>query len=239
MAGSECPDLRPFFKHVFWREMPHSHGVLVGSDWSDKTDDDPTFGVYRRCGFWTMDEVAILYDVARQLGGMWLDIGGHTGWTSAHLALAGCSVVAIDPMYRLQAFRDRSRENLLAAGAIGIWRHPGTSEDYFATDRVTRIDGSVIDGEHTAPMPLQDAIGSAQRMKAKGAILFHDAVGAPVQDGVLWLAQQGFQKRVYPTCHGVALCWRGELEPPPYVPDPTVLAGVRGHLAPILEGEGW
>lgn len=210
-----CPDLRPYFPHTVWRPMPHSLEVLVASDWADKADDDPTFGIFKRCGFWTRAEAAVLYDVARQIGGHWLDIGGHTGWTAAHLAHAGCTVVAVDPMYENDEFRTRTRQNLLAAGAgAAVVLYPGTSASLFRDDNTMRISGCVIDGDHTAPIPLQDAREALARLKERGAILLHDHAGAPVQEAAQWLVDQGLQGFEYRTCHGVALCWRGPLRVP-------------------------
>ena len=89
---NDCPDLRPFFKNAEWRPLPYSKGVLIGSDFSDKAKTDPVFGVFKNCGFWTLEEAKILFSVARSIGGYWLEIGGLTGWTAAHLAAASCHV---------------------------------------------------------------------------------------------------------------------------------------------------
>ena len=83
------PDLTPHFKYLHSRVMGHSFGHDVPSDWVDKADDDPAFGIYKRCGMWTHDECAILHNVAKLVQpGRCLDIGCHTGWTTAHIAAA-------------------------------------------------------------------------------------------------------------------------------------------------------
>jgi SAM-dependent methyltransferase len=226
-----CPDLRPHFKHIVERPMAHSFGVPVISDWADKADDDPVFGVFKQCGFWTMAEAAILYEAARQLQGDWLDIGGHTGWTAAHIIAAGNPRVdLLDPMYGNEEFLDRTLQNLRAAfgrdgGGICLSQ---TSDEFFAfmlEGGALEDDlcvGIVIDGDHDRPHPLQDAQNAAEFLRPTGVIMLHDAVGGPVQDAVAWLLDNGFQAKVYLTPHVVACCWRGDFTPPDYQPDSLV-----------------
>lgn len=210
-----CPDLRPHFKHYRWATMPHSGDIPVGCDWADKSPLDPVFGPYTQSGSWTVAETAILYAVAEQVRGQWLDIGGATGWTSAHLMHAGCIAHAIEPMYRLPEFRARATANLQSAGAFpGVLMWNATSDEFFEMINA-RFAGAVIDGDHDAPQPLKDAQNVAERLPpGSGAVLLHDARGGPVMDGVRFLAASGFKVVLYATVHGVALCWRGELVPP-------------------------
>lgn len=207
------PDLRPFFKHAEWRVMPHSKGILIGSDFTDKKPSDPVFGVYKNCGFWTVNEVKILFAVAKQIGGYWLDIGGLTGWTAAHLAAAGCHVASLDPMYKLPEFRSRAVENLTECGfqfQVGLWA--GTSKDLF-TRSFRLFDGIVIDGDHVPPSPLQDATAASERVKPNGVILFHDANNVSVKPGFEYMAGLGWKVKIYPTSQGVALCYRDGFDP--------------------------
>ena len=71
---------------------------------------------YPDCGFWTHAEAAILYHVARAIGGDWADISAHTGWTACHRAAAGCRVTAVDNLYAVESFRRCAEANILAAG---------------------------------------------------------------------------------------------------------------------------
>jgi predicted O-methyltransferase YrrM len=221
-SNLSAPDLLSYFKHTISRPMPHSMGHDVISDFADKADDDSVFGIFKQCGFWTHDEAAILYNVAKSIGGLWLDIGGLTGWTAAHLAAAGCSVVSVDPMYKNYAFEERTLENLLSAGCclrVGLW--PGTSDEFFlAYDK--SFDGIVIDGDHVAPQPLSDAINAVERVTGCGVILVHDATHKAAQDGYHYLAEQGWTIKLYHTPHVVALCYRGGFVPPKHVPDPRI-----------------
>jgi hypothetical protein len=244
-SNLESPDLAPHFTHLHSRPMAHSNGHDVLSDWADKGDDDPNFGLYKRCGFWTHDEAAILYNVARSLAGperYFLDIGAHTGWTTAHMIAAGGFVFALEP---------------LGAGVIPnthpdwAWRsevdgrfidniepikngHSGhltgvlalRSDEYFATkgtyDSIEQFACVVIDGDHDRPCPINDAKNAAARLAPDGVILFHDFIGRPVQEAVEYLIDHGFHCRTYWTPHMVACCWRGDFTPPVHLRDPQI-----------------
>lgn len=214
----ECPDLKPFFKHYRWAPMPHSQGVPVGCDWADGVPPSVPEN-YQQNGSWTLGEVSILFNVARQIGGKWLDIGGSTGWTAAHLAKAGCDVDSIDPMYAVWEFEERAEENLISCMVfpqVTMW--PMTSTEFFATylPAGSRYDGIIIDGCHDAPVPYEDAVNSFIHLSGRGAILFHDSRGEPVQKGARYLIDHGMEGVAYPTVHGVGLCWRGDLTVPPH-----------------------
>ncbi len=221
-----CPDLRPNFPTLHWRPMPHSFGVPVASDWQDKSPDDPVFGIFRECGMWTMDEAAILYQVAKQTGGAWVDIGANVGWTTAHVAAADCKVLAVDPMYRNDEFRYRANHNLIWCDVRqNVVTYSGlTSAAVFGGMWDVRFAGVVIDGDHDDPNPTTDAAMAACHLRDNGAILFHDARVEPVRKAIRWLLKNfpEFKHRIYPTPHGVALCWRGDLDPPDYEQLPGV-----------------
>jgi methyltransferase family protein len=222
-----CPDLTPHFKHLISRPMPHSFGHDVPSDWGDKADDDPVFGIYKRCGMWTHDEAAILYSVARSVGGRWFDVGSHTGWTSAHLRVAGVRMVAmVDPLYttgyRGGRFGQRTFDNMATMGATW-YLCDETSLAFFArVEEHDHADGVCIDGDHEPGKPLEDATNAAKHLAEPGVIIFHDFIGRPVREAVEYLMAQGFHCRVYKTPHMVACCWRGDFVPPDHVPDPNL-----------------
>ncbi len=225
-----APDLTPHFKHLISRVMGHSFGHDVLSDWADKSDDDPVFGHYKNCGLWTHDEAALLYNVAKQVGGDWLDIGSHTGWTAAHTLAAGAlSVDMVDPMYELPAFRLRAFENDNGRMHyfMGISQfHQGTSAQYFFRLPLKQFDGVVIDGDHEPGEPLHDAMNAAAHLKPGGVILLHDFVGLPVREAVRYLmAKKNMNVRLYLTPHVVAVCWRDGWTPPPaHRPDPFIVS---------------
>lgn len=230
-------DLRPHFKHLHWRPMPHSFGIDVASDWADKADDDPVFGLYKRCGLWTMDEAQILHGCAVAFPGEWLDIGCHTGWTTQHIGgLAGCRdryVQAIDPMLAVHEFAMRFYDNLQQHPDLpdGQKWLPGvsygeTSNEFFSDGHHNHdgsplhLSGVNIDGDHSWGKPLEDAISSVKHLAERGVILFHDCTGRPVHEAVEYCVSQGFNCKAYPTVHGVAACWRGDFMPPDFTMDP-------------------
>lgn len=217
-----APDLQPHFHYVTCRVMGHSQGHDVLSDFTDKADNDPVFGVYRACGMLTHDEAGILFNVARAVGGTWLDIGGLTGWSACHMAAAGCKVYSVDPMYANSQFRGRAEENIAAAGfrdRVSLWAC--TSAEFFAKTRRS-FDGILIDGEHSAPYPMQDAEAAMRRATLGGVVLFHDASMYQVRKAYHALGNSGWGTRLYRTPHGLALCHRNGFEPPEHVPDPRV-----------------
>ena len=223
---------------MHWRAMGHSYGVPVGSDWADKADSDGIFGLYKRCGSFCLEEVCILFECARQLPGIWLDIGAHTGWTTLHLLEAGRLVAAVEPMWRVEEFKARALENM--DGANGdLETFDMRSDEFFAGPAAiyceTGFSGVVIDGDHDEPCPINDAKNAHKHLAKDGVILFHDAIGRPVQDGILWLIEQGYKCKVYSTPHVVACCWRGDFVPPEHVADPRVKTSVREYLGGIAE----
>ncbi len=221
-SNLKAPDLQPYFRHVICEPMGHSQGHDVLRDFADRSAKDPVFGVYKLCGFWTHDEAAILYNAAQKIGGAWLDVGGLTGWTACHLAAACCKVYSVDPMYANAQFRARAEENITAAGfrdKISLWAC--TSSEFFAKTKRS-FDGIVIDGEHSSPIPAQDAANAMARVSPAGIILFHDANAYQIRKACRSCGSAGWQIKNYKTPHGVALCYRGGFVPPEHTPDPRI-----------------
>jgi hypothetical protein len=215
------------FHHLHVRTMGHSMGHLVPSDWADRAADDPVFGLYKNCGCWTTDERSILGACMGRLPmqSVVVDIGCHTGLTSKTINwVTNAPVICVDPMLRVPEFRGRFFEN---TGFPGGWVFAGTSKEYFAhlqegNPRQCIYQGFVIDGDHEPGAPLQDAQNAYKHLADTGVVLFHDFIGKPVRDAVTWLMDQGFKARVYWTPHLVAVCWRGDFEPPKHEPDPRI-----------------
>jgi hypothetical protein len=210
-SNLEVPDLTPYFR-LDSRPRPWSFGHDVPSH----PEIEP------ECGYFTHDEAAILYNVALQIGGTWVDIGSRFGWTSAHLMAAGCSVIGVDPCYALDACNEAMREGIdkIRAKMIGntpqFMPYPFDSSTFFLNESSVHkyvegrsYSGFVIDGDHSTPFPLLDAIGANKRAKPSCAVLFHDFRGKPIRDGVRYLMDCGWKCRVYWTPNGVAVCWRG------------------------------
>lgn len=218
-----APDLQPFFKYTHSRPMSHSMGHDVMSDFADRASNDQ-LALYKACGFWTVDEAAILFNIAEEVGGEWLDIGAHTGWTACHIAMAGCKVTGVEPMLPVRPFCERFLENVAAVG-VEVTPYPARSDEFFADVNVSDgkfFDGIVIDGDHNRPRPMQDAENAASHLAPNGVILLHDFIGRPVQEAVEYLMVIGFNVHVYWTPHMIACCWRGDFIPPVHQQDPQI-----------------
>lgn len=216
------PDIWHHFQHLTVGPMAHSFGHDVPRDWADKADDDPVFGIWKQCGSFTQDEGAILAACAAQyLGGVWVDIGCNTGVISKLINwMTNAPVLCVDYMLADHEFFWRFEDN---TGFPADWTRPVKSEVFFRHGTNFRISGFVIDGDHDRPQPMWDALNACRIVDRDGVILLHDFWGAPVQDAVSLLINEGFKARVYTTPHGIAVCWRGgHFKPPEHVPDPSL-----------------
>lgn len=205
------PDLRPYFAHLETRMV---NGTEVWFDFADKAEDDPIFGVYKKCGMLPQPEAEILFAIASQLGGYALDIGGLTGFTSMVMSRAGCRVTAIDPMYKHPEFQERASENLRNAD-VKVLFAPQESERFLrsALERGDSYELILIDGDHEGFAPFADAVGSLQVLTPRGAIVLHDTHGKPVQSAVELLEGHLKIKR-YDTPFGLAVARRGDFKLP-------------------------
>jgi hypothetical protein len=213
-----APDFSQAFPYLHVRPMPHSFGHSVPSDWADKPLNDPVFGLYKNCGMLTHDEAAIVFNISHRHPGLWLDIGSHTGWSTAHL---GSTVIAVDPMYGVPEFRQRAYDNLRRANYHMPVLLNETSRTFFDKNQM-KFAGVMIDGDHSDGEPQQDAKNALAHLKDDGVIIFHDFIGRPVREAVQILMAEDFQARVYITPHMMAVCWRGEFRPPDHQFDPRL-----------------
>jgi hypothetical protein len=221
-----APDLTANFKHTTCRVMPHSLGHDLLSDFADKADDDPVFGIHKRCSFLSHDEAAILYHCAQQAQGTWADIGCHTGWTTSHISAAldepVKNVVAIDPALEDARFATRFMANCPHL-ITSAFMFEGKSQDWIANWMGHKyLSGAMIDGNHDDPEPLKDAQGCAAICLPDACIVFHDLLGKPIQDAVVWLLDNGWSAQVYYTPHMMAVAYRGGFNPPDHVRDPAI-----------------
>lgn len=208
-----APDLQPLFIYTAAHEGAHSHSILhdVGFDVS--------------CGYMSHDEAAILHNIAKLNPGRWLEIGSHTGWSGAHVAIADLFIDMLDPAYQDLRFLQRTVQNLHAVGVAGFCRLiPLTSDRYWhSPDHGKRkYTGVIIDGNHDAPYPERDAISALPWLEENAVVFFHDFCGRPIRDGVRFLINQGFKFRVYNTPQMLGVCYRGNITLPVHVPDPAV-----------------
>lgn len=216
-----APDLAPFFRAAapmptgtFDHEVPHEPEINAS------------------CGFMTHDEAAIVYHVGKAVGGRWVEIGTYCGWSAAHLHRGICehgpgfSLTCVDPEFhpdaKLGVF-DRCQRNLFDAGVVPTF-FGGTSVDYFRDKKGAFIDGAVIDGNHDYPWPETDAVQVGPALEpGAGVVIFHDAVGDPIQHGIRRLHAWGFNVACYGTPQILTVCWRGnKFRPPAHTPDRDV-----------------
>jgi len=187
-------------------------------------------------GWISADEAAILWEIAHRIKGDWLEIGSQTGWSGAHIAhLTGVrSVLMLEPRLRERAFFERWLENMdnvrqydaPNAKADTAILHPVAlrSDQYSVIGDQDFFDGVFIDGDHDSPVPQLDAQFALSRLRPRGVIAFHD-FGGPVLEAVKYLLQDhgtgGMHCRIYDTPQMVAVCWRGDFQPPDHVSDPA------------------
>jgi hypothetical protein len=213
-SNLQCPDLRPYFK------LATPAIQILGHD----APSDPDFE--HTCTFWTDDEAAMLFNIAKQVGGDWVDLGARLGWTS-RCVLDACAeaVFAVDMAYEDVKFLNRAMDQ--CPGIIPVCM---SAQKYLSLSLTLRtFNGFVIDADHDAPQPLLDAQGCHRIANPDAVILMHDFWGRPIQDAVLWLMDNGWRCRIYNTPNGVALMWRGWMpeafpvfRPPDHVPDPAI-----------------
>jgi hypothetical protein len=208
-----APDLRPHFR---LKEPPIQ---ILGHDIPSDPDFEPN------CGFWEQDEAAILYNVAKQVRGHWVDIGARFGWTTAHVIEAGCMCSVVDPILHMLYGYNRFSENLYT----WVNRIPSTSgltacQWFDSLTEDSRLSGFVIDGNHDTPEPLNDAMNAAKFAADNCVIMLHDYLGKPIRDAADWLVSQGWQHKVYFTPNGVCCCWKGlpDFVAPEHVRDPAI-----------------
>jgi hypothetical protein len=198
-----APDLQPYFEPLICKPRPNTMGHDALSD----PDFEPD------CQFFTHDEAAILYNVAKEVQGDWIDIGARTGWTTRHILEAGCDVQSVDPSNAtVDKFLKNIRKRILFVGTtFQLLGNNGNDDPY---------SGACIDGNHDSPYPVVDAALCATH--GARVIVLHDFWGWPIQEAVTFLKDNGFKAKIYNTPNGVAVCWRGEFTPPEHTPDPSI-----------------
>lgn len=219
-----CPSLAAAF--------PYAKPINPGNTMKHVSLCDPE--LFPGCGYATHDEAAIISACVLP-GSNALEIGSHTGWTTAHIALRAHQLTALDPEYGSASFNltkdhelflHRTKNNLARMKKI---HHDSTctialygekSQDFIARYAAEKFDFVFIDGEHEPPFPENDAKLVLPHLADNAVVVFHDFMGWPVQMGVKYLVSQGFRFRFYKTPQFLAVCWRGMFVPPDHTPDP-------------------
>ncbi|HEX8521726.1 MAG TPA: glycosyltransferase [Tepidisphaeraceae bacterium] len=186
-------------------------------------------------GFSNRDEASILYNVARQFSGKRaLEIGAWVGWSACHLALGGVQLDLIDPLQAQVDFAKTVRESLSAAGVMDRVNIIAGSSPQAVVELAQRENRRwsliFIDGNHDRPAPLEDTKACLPFAEQDAAILFHDLASPEVSEGLDHLRDQGWNTIIFQTAQIMGMAWRGDVSPPPHVPDPLVHWTVPEHL---------
>lgn len=193
---SGFPDLREAFPHT-------SEFLVHGMPTLHDVDFQP------HCGYVSLEEAELLHDWAALYPGVWLEIGAHTGWSGAHIAASGVELIAVEPQFATTAFRRRTLENWERAGVLDRITPIAATSAEFLTVCTGSFAGVFVDGDHDTGAPLRDAQMAMPHLADKAVILFHDAVGQPVEEAIDWVEAQGFLVDRYPTMAKLTACWRG------------------------------
>jgi glycosyltransferase involved in cell wall biosynthesis/predicted O-methyltransferase YrrM len=207
------------------REVPHTW-------YADERD--PLMGVLNR------DEAILLHNIALAFAGRGaLEIGSWIGWSTAHLAMAGVRVDAIDPAHDDPGVRAEVQASLDACGAADRVRlSGGASPDAIAALAAdgTRWSLVFVDGDHHGAAPERDVLACLPFVTADCAFVFHDVASPDVAAGLRVLQAEGFEIVLYQTAQVMGMAWRGDVQPVAHVPDPKVAWQIPAHLVglPIM-----
>jgi hypothetical protein len=177
------------------------------------------------CGFVNRDEAHILYNTALHYKGRRaLEIGCWTGWSTCHLLAGGVVLDVIDPILKQQTVRDSVIASVNSCG-FGARLWPDNSPDQvgiLAETNNLRWPLFFVDGNHYTPGPIVDAFICARYAEQDALILFHDLWQPAVADALAYLKSQGWQTMIYNTFAIMGVAWRGNAQPFPHEPDPSV-----------------
>jgi predicted O-methyltransferase YrrM len=185
-------------------------------------------------GFLSRDEAHILYNTALDFAGRAaLEVGCFMGWSAAHMAAAGVRLDVIDPLLNEAMVRESVIASLTATGGGGGVRlHPARSpEAVAALGRQGQVWSLIfIDGDHSFPAPVRDAVACERYAATDALILMHDLNAPAVAEGLYYLRDRGWNVRLYHTAQIMGVAWRGAAEPVAHIPDPTAHWPVPQHL---------
>lgn len=189
-------------------------------------------------GFLNRDEAHILYNSAlRMAGSPALEVGCFMGWSACHMAAGGVTLDVIDPWLGDAALRDSVVASATSAGCAGTMRlHAASSPAAVeALGRQGRRWSLIfIDGDHSFPAPVRDAVVCERYAAPDALILFHDLNAPPVAEGLYFLRDRGWNVRLYHTSQIMGVAWRGTVLPVDHIGDPEANWPVPEHLRDLL-----
>gem|GEM_PF-1356481 len=216
VEGNRHRPTSPFHR----KEIPHKWYVDIHSPFN---------------GFVSREEALLIHNVAKLFAGKpALEIGCWMGWSACHLALGGVDLDVVDPLFAEPDVLNSVRASLQAAGvADRCSLHTGASPS--AVHDIAARDGKrwslvFIDGDHSAPHPLDDTIAAEQYAAADAIMLFHDLAFPDVAHAMDYLRAKGWQTMICLTMQIMGVAWRGNVTPPRHIPDPNVT----WHVPPWL-----
>jgi glycosyltransferase involved in cell wall biosynthesis/predicted O-methyltransferase YrrM len=194
-------------------------------------------------GFASRDEAAILYNSALKFQDKpCLEVGCWRGWSAVHLASGAGSLDIIDPVLADATFADSVRASCERAGVLDhVTFHSGFSPnaiDALALSTGKRWSLIFIDGDHEGDAPRLDAEAAMRCAADTAMVLFHDLASPYVAAGLNAMREAGWNTMLYQTMQIMGVAWRGDVEPPPHVPDPRVFWTLPKHLA-AYQVSGW
>jgi predicted O-methyltransferase YrrM len=230
--GFDTPDLKGAFAHRVigdkqthpWvylrREVPHLWYV---------DERDPLMG------FLSLDEVSILYTLARCIpDAEALEIGCHRGWSTAHLAAGVKHLDVVDPVLADSARLADIETSMERAGVRARCSfHEGSSPAAvvaLAAERKRPWSLIFIDGDHEPDGPLLDARTVAGLAAKDAMVLFHDLASPVVAEGFAYMRAQGWSCLLFQTMQIMGVAWRGSVNLPVHVPDREVAWTLPDHL---------
>ena len=194
-------------------------------------------------GFLTRDEAQIVYNTALLFGGQpALEIGGFTGWSSCHLALAGVQLDVVDPLLANDAVRASAEESLTAnqvRARVNLVAQQGLAavQDFIAAGK--RWPLIVIDDVPIGDAPRLDAAAIEACAADDAIVFFHNVLIPAIADTVRALRDRGWHIRLYETMQVMAAAWRGAIAPPDHVPDPALGQTLPLYLADLADAQGF
>lgn len=227
------PTFHASFPHAKVLENGGLHEVLC----------DPQFTA--TCGYASQDEFDVLYDLASTVGPNWLEIGAHTGWTTAALLGArGNTIVSLEPGFHDISMLARFTENIervhqqrkeyqLPPGRVISSKIP-SHEYLLKLEGIPKFNGIFVDGNHDDIWPTVDAILAEQRLAPDGLIVFHDFAGMPIQAAVRYLhVAKNHACEIFETNQLIAVCSPSAIPDCPHRGDPDVnwIARIRSLMA--------
>ncbi|WP_019503038.1 glycosyltransferase [Pseudanabaena sp. PCC 6802] len=188
------------------------------------------------------DEALILYNIALQYKGRrGLAIGAQMGWTLCHMAIVGLELDVLDSMLGdkevLQSIKSSIDSAKEIFGTISqVTLVPGDSSqvvEELGNQLQRRWSTIFIDSSFDRSSVRHLAIVCERYAEPDATILFANASVPEVVASLNDLKNRGWQTTIYQTLQGMAVAWRGNIQPIKHYSDPKLGQSVRLPTAPV------